>query len=81
MRSASDIGTTCVTFVFVRCWAALMSDSTLLLVAFFWPISTPTTTSNGDVHSKRSKMSALIVVTGPDMATKTAVRVGLGRLS
>ena len=28
---------------------------------------------SGDVHSKRSKMSALMVVTGPAMATKTAV--------
>jgi hypothetical protein len=70
---ASDTGTS-VTCVFVDCAAARMSDSTLLLVAFFWPMSTATTTSNGEVHSKRSKMSALMVVTGPDIATKTAVR-------
>ena len=78
MSCASDIRITCFTCVFVRCCTSLMSDSTLLLVAFVWPVSTPTTTSNGDVHSKRSKMSALMVVTGPAMATKTTVRVGMG---
>ena len=73
LSCASDIRITCFTCVFVRCCTSLMSDSTLLLVAFVWPMSTATTTSNGEEHSKRSKMSALMVVAGPAMATKTAV--------